>query len=134
MRNIAIQILAASALLMAGGAQAQSATNTTAPPAGVGAGMGYGMGHGMGRGAGHGMGAGMGGGQMRAGPGYTMGWSMMTPEERMQNRNKMMSFTSAKECRAYVEQHHQLMVARAKARGMAMPAAPMHDPCAGLKN
>lgn len=89
------------------------------------------MGPGMGMGP-H-MGGGMGDG-MRAGPGYTMGWSLMTPQERQENRAKMMSFTSAKECRAYVEQHHKLMAERAKQRGMAIPPNPMHDPCVGLKD
>lgn len=126
--------LSAAGCLAFGVAQAQtpgSAGNTTptTPPAGA-TGMGP---HGAGMGGPHGMGPGMQGG-MHAGPGNTMGWSMMTPEERKEHQAKMMSFTNAKDCRAYVEQHHRLMAERAKQRGMAMPATPMHDPCAGLKD
>jgi len=85
--------------------------------------MGPAMGpHGSG-GMGHGM-----------GPNDTMGWSMMSPQERQEHRAKMMSFTSAKECRAYVAQHHRLMQERAKARGASIPPSPMHDPCSGLKD
>src|SRR5512146_2728260 len=109
MRAIASLIASAALCLGAVHAQAQPAANSTAP-APAGGGM---MGRGMG--GGPGMGGHMGGG-MRAGPGYTVGWSMMTPQERREHRAKMMSFTSAKACRAYLEQHHRLMVERARRR------------------
>jgi len=132
MRSVRILALSGALCFAFGTAQAQTAGNATptVPPAsgGIGPGMGGGMGMGPRNGAGH-----MGGG-MRAGPGYTMGWSMMTPQERREHRAKMMSFTSAKACRAYLEQHHRLMVERARRRGVAIPPNPRGDPCAGLKD
>jgi len=107
--------------------QSGNATTATPPASGaMGPGMhgGAGMGPHMGRGA---MGPGM-----RGGPGDTAGWSMMSPDERRQHHAKMTSFTRAKACRVYVDQHHRLMAERAKQRGVNMPSAPMHDPCAGL--
>jgi hypothetical protein len=41
--------------------------------------------------------------------------------------------TSQAECKAYMEQHHQEMVARAKEKGRTLPAQPRRDACAGLK-
>ena len=58
---------------------------------------------------------------------------MMTPEERQAHHDRMTGFKSYEECRAYVDQHHQNMVARAKERGIKAPAAPRRDMCAGLK-
>ncbi|HEY9217045.1 MAG TPA: hypothetical protein VIO94_03280 [Phenylobacterium sp.] len=84
-------------------------------------------------GAGHGMGPGGGGMGMHMGAQSTPGWSMMTPEERQEHMTKMRSFTTAKDCRAYVAQHHALMAERAKRQGSTMPAEPPRDPCAGLK-
>lgn len=134
MRRLGL-VVASAFFLVVGVAQAQPAGNTASPPSGgMGPQMmgGYGAGCPGGQGAGH-MGCGAGG-QMRVGPGYTMGWSMMTPQERQEHQAKMMSFTNAKDCRAYVAQHHEQMAARAKQRGMAVPPTPMHDPCAGLKD
>lgn len=135
MRRLGFLIATGALCLAIGGAQAQPTANT-APPAGGGMGPqmmgGYGAGCPGGQGGGHGhMGCGAGG-QTRAGPGSTMGWSLMTPQERQQHQAKMMSFTNAKDCRAYVAEHHRLMAERAKQRGMAVPPTPMHDPCAGL--
>lgn len=72
-------------------------------------------------------------GGARDGPGRMMGGSMMTDAERQEHHRKMTSFRSAKECRAYVEEHHRLMAERARQRGMTPPAHPAHDPCVGLK-
>jgi len=69
----------------------------------------------------------------RAGMRYTPGWSMMTPQERSEHQAKMRSMTNADECKAYMEQHHQQMVARAKDKGLKMPEQPRRDACAGLK-
>lgn len=80
----------------------------------------------MGRGPGSAMG-------MRSGAQNTYGWSMMTQTERQEHMAKMHGFTTRAECRAYVAEHHKLMVERAKQRGMSMPAEPRRDPCAGLK-
>jgi hypothetical protein len=58
----------------------------------------------------------------------TPGWSLMTPEER----RRMAGMQTYPDCKAYMDQHHADMVARAKERGAAMPAQPWHDPCAYL--
>lgn len=63
----------------------------------------------------------------------TPGWSLMTPQERQEHQTRMRSMTSHEECKAYAEQHHQAMAARAKDKGLATPAQPRRDPCAGLK-
>ena len=137
MHRLGLLIVTCASCLVIGEAQAQPSGNTAPPP---GAGMGpqvmggYGGGCPGGQGGGYGhMGCGAGG-PMRSGPGYTMGWSLMTPQERQAHRAKMMSFTNAKDCRAYVAEHHRLMAERAKQRGMAIPSTPMHDPCAGLSD
>ncbi|MDE2486859.1 MAG: hypothetical protein KGO51_05615 [Alphaproteobacteria bacterium] len=77
-------------------------------------------------------GGGMMGGGMRAGPGVTMGWSMMTPQERQAHQSKMAGFKTYAECHAYVLEHHKLMAERARAQGMTIPAEPRRDACAGL--
>lgn len=131
MRGVRLLVLSGAFGLSFMAAQAQPSGNATAPQPPASGSMGPGM-HG-GTGMGPHMGGAMGQG-MRGGPGDTVGWSLMTPEEQRQHHAKMMSFTDAKDCRAYVDQHHRLMVERAKQRGVTMPATPMHDPCAGLKN
>lgn len=68
----------------------------------------------------------------RFGPDNTPGWAMMTPAERTAHRDRMWSFKTEGECRAYLDQHHQLMADRAKERGRSVPAMPRRDPCAGL--
>jgi hypothetical protein len=37
------------------------------------------------------------------------------------------------DCKAYMDQHHQQMSARAKEKGQTVPAQPRRDACAGLK-
>lgn len=128
MRSIGLAAFAAALCVTVTAAHAQPVTATSPPPAGATApGMGSGMGP-RGMDGSHGMAGGM-----RARPGATMGWSLMTPEERREHQTKMMSFTTAKECRAFVEAHHRLMVDRARKRGVAAPATPRRDPCDGLK-
>lgn len=68
----------------------------------------------------------------RFGPDNTPGWGLMTPAERSAHRDKMHSFKTEGECRAYVDEQHRLMGERAKERGRSLPAQPRHDPCAGL--
>ena len=117
----------AAAALAAAAVCAQTpapAAPASAPAAGMGPGMGPGMGGGMGQGRGPGAG--------RWGQGVTPGWALMTPEERAAHQTKMRSMTTRADCRAYVEQHHADMAARAKERGVAVPAMPRRDPCAGL--
>lgn len=79
-----------------------------------------------------GMRRGMGPGA-RSGKDYTPGWGMMSAEEQQQHRDKMASFKSYEECKAYIDQHHQQMSARAKEQGRNMPAQPRRDACASLK-
>ena len=81
------------------------------------------------------MGGGMGGGGMSrcAGADNTYGWAMMTPQEREAHQKRMFDLKSHGECRAYMDQHHQQMVDRARQRGSAMPGQPPRDMCEGLK-
>jgi hypothetical protein len=76
------------------------------------------------------MGRGRGG---MAGPDYSPGWSLMTPDERSQHQAKMRSMTNYDECKSYMAQQHEQMAARAKAQGDQLPAQPRRDGCAGLK-
>lgn len=112
--------LCAAGLLAAPFATAQPAS---APGAAASAPRGP-MGMGAGRGAG------MGG---RFGAGVTPGWQMMTPEERAAHQQAMRNAKTYDECAAVRDKHHEEMAARAKDKGVAMPAAPRRDVCAGLK-
>ncbi len=58
---------------------------------------------------------------------------MMSEPERAEHRQRMQSMMSYEDCRAYRDQHHEQMAARAKERGLTMPMQPRHDACAGLK-
>lgn len=58
---------------------------------------------------------------------------MMTNQERQAHRDRMTAFKTYDECKAYVEQHHADMAARAKERGRPMPAQPRRAACAPLK-
>jgi hypothetical protein len=62
-----------------------------------------------------------------------MGWGLMTRQERTEHRDKIRSMKTYEECKAYVEQHHTQMAARAKEKGGSMPAQPRRDACAWLK-
>ncbi|MCW5664971.1 MAG: hypothetical protein KIT35_14125 [Piscinibacter sp.] len=110
-----------------------AATHSSAQPGPRGPGMAASAASAPGPGPGR-MGGGMGGGMMgrRFGPDNTPGWAMMTPAERTAHRDRMWSFKTEGECRAYLEQHHQQMAERAKERGRSVPANPRRDPCAGL--
>ncbi len=119
--------LAAGLLLSAGLAAAQPASAPGAGPCRAGASAPAGtdcprpmMRGGMGPGA-------------RWGQGYTFGWSMMSEAERQQHRDRLATLQTYDECRRTMDQHHDEMVARAKERGIAMPAQPRRDACAGLK-
>lgn len=78
-------------------------------------------------------GPGCGGPGVRWGRADTPGWSMMTPDERQAHHDRMAGFKSYEECRAYMDEHHKDMQARAKERGVKAPAVPRRDACAGLK-
>lgn len=74
------------------------------------------------------------GSDARWGGSDTPGWSMMTPLERQAHHDRIEGFKSYEECKAYLAQHHQEMVARAKERGRTTPAQPRYDACAPLKH
>lgn len=71
---------------------------------------------------GPGMGGGMGGGggmgrRFALDQNNTVGWTLMTPQERTEHRTKMWSFKNYNECVAYQQQHHDTMAARAQEQG-----------------
>lgn len=95
------------------------AASPAAPCAGgPGAGMGGGMGGNMGRG-------GMG---MRFGRSNTPGWSLLSPEERTAHRERMLAAKSYDECKAVQAAQHQIVVERAKERGVTLPT-PRRNGC-----
>lgn len=53
--------------------------------------------------------------------GNTWSYSLMTPQERSEHQAKMRSFKTYDECKAYQEQHHQQMEARAKEKAATLP-------------
>lgn len=61
------------------------------------------------------------------------GWSLMTPEERTEHQNKMHSFKTYDDCKAYQQEHHAQMQERAKEKGVALPAAPRANACDRMK-
>lgn len=63
----------------------------------------------------------------------TPGWVLMTPEERNEHRAKMLGFTRYDDCVTYLAQHHQLMLDRAKAKGVTLPAMPRQSFCERMK-
>ncbi len=128
MKSLRMIVLATALGLSTGAAMAQ-------PGGGKGPGAGPGP---MGAGpaasaAGMGMGPGGGRGAARWGSDYTPGWSLMTQQERNEHRERMRSMKSYEECKAYQEQHHEQMAARAKERGGKALAQPRRDACGGLK-
>jgi len=62
----------------------------------------------------------------------TPGWQLMTPEERIEHRTKMRSFTEYSACTEYVAEHHAKMVERAKERGVPAPVM-RTNPCDVMK-
>jgi len=60
------------------------------------------------------------------------GWTLMTPEERTANQQKMWSFKTYDECKAYQDEHHKTMEARAKEQGKTL-AAPRANACDAMK-
>lgn len=63
----------------------------------------------------------------------TPGWAMMSWQERNEHREKMRSFQTYEDCRAYLDQHHEKMMARAKEKGKEPLAQARRDACARLK-
>lgn len=83
---------------------------------------------------GPGMGGGMGpgGGRFAIDKDNTVGWALMTQEERNAHRQKMWSFRNYDECKAYQLQHHQEMEARAREKGKTI-APPRFSACDRMK-
>lgn len=113
MKSLQRSISALALALFCALATAQPGPAASAPGS---TGMGWGMHHGP-----------------RMGPHNTPGWSLMTPAERAEHRDRMRSMHSYDECKAYMDQHHEQMMARAKERGSTLPAQPRRDACAGMK-
>lgn len=68
------------------------------------------------------------GGMMRFDEKNTPGWSLMTPEERLAHRDRMHTFKTVDECKAYHDEHLKQMEARAREQGKT--PMPFHgDPC-----
>jgi len=101
---------------------------------GPGAGPGMGPGSGMGPGAGTGPAA---GGHVKAGrfawnKSNTAGWSLMTAEERTANQTKMRAVKTYDECKVLQDENHKTMEARAKEKGVTLPA-PRQNGCDRMK-
>ena len=72
-------------------------------------------------------------GPWAANKGNTWGWQLMTPAERTEHQTKMRSFKTYAECTAYQEEHHKQMEARAKEKGVALPAMGSRYGCDNMK-
>jgi hypothetical protein len=73
-----------------------------------------------------------GGGRYRFQQDNTPGWTLMTPTERSEHRNKMRAAKTYDECKATQAAHHTLMAARAKEKGVTLPA-PRNNACEQMK-
>lgn len=73
-----------------------------------------------------------GGGRFNFDKSNVPGWSLMTQEERTEHQNKMHSFKTYDECKAYQQEHHALMQERAKEKGVSLPA-PRANACDRMK-
>ena len=62
----------------------------------------------------------------------TTGWALMTADERTAHRQKMWSARSYEECKAYQDEHHKAMEAKAKELGKTLPA-PRSNACDRMK-
>lgn len=48
------------------------------------------------------------------------GWVLMTPAERIAHRDRMLALKTLDECRTYMAQHHEQMLARATEKGVTL--------------
>jgi hypothetical protein len=134
MKTMKSWVLAAGVLLGAAGAMAQQGAGTRPGPiVPPGSGMGGGMGAGPGMGPGMGAAAPAAAGGARWGADDTPGWSMMSEPERNAHQDRMRAMKTYEECKAYADQHHEQMSARAKERGGQALAQAPRDPCGRLK-
>ena len=62
----------------------------------------------------------------------TPGWSLMTPEERAEHRNRMLAARTYEECRQIQEEHRKAMEARAKEKGITL-GTPRYNACERMK-
>lgn len=99
----------------AGDAPSKPAASAPAPQPGIGPG-----------------GRGPRGGMMRFDEKNTPGWSLMTTQERDAHRDKMHTFKTVDECRAYHDDHVKLMDARAKEQGKSFKPF-RGDPCTTMQ-
>ncbi len=53
------------------------------------------------------------------------GWQLMTPEERLEYRNRMRAARTEQEREAIRAEHHEQMMERAKERGVTLPEQPV---------
>jgi len=72
-------------------------------------------------------------GPWTANKGNTVGWQVMTPAERTEHQTKMRSFKTYDECKAYQQEHHAQMAARAKEKGVTLPAMGSGYGCDNMK-
>lgn len=56
----------------------------------------------------------------------TPGWSLMTPEERADFRSKMLATKTYEDCKKVQASHHEMMLARAKEKGVTLNAPRAH--------
>jgi hypothetical protein len=62
----------------------------------------------------------------------TTGWALMSAEERAAHRDKMRGAKTYDECKAAQDEHHKAMEARAKEKGLTLPA-PRNNGCDRMK-
>ena len=117
--------LAQSAFAQPAGGQGMGPGAGMAPGAGMGPGAGVGPGGGMGPGAGKGM-------RFGFNKDNTPGWALMSAEERSAHRDRMRAAKSYEECKNLQDEHHQAMLARAKEKGVTLPA-PRFNGCDRMK-
>ncbi|TAK50523.1 MAG: hypothetical protein EPO27_04295 [Betaproteobacteria bacterium] len=60
------------------------------------------------------------------------GWTMMSQVERDAHRDRMFSFKTYDECKAYQEEHHKAMQARATEKGKTL-GGPRYNACDRMK-
>jgi len=72
-------------------------------------------------------------GSWAANQGNTWAWQLMTPAERTEHQTKMRSFKTYDECKAYQQEHHTQMEARAKEKSITLPAMGSGYGCDNMK-
>ena len=56
---------------------------------------------------------------------YRYGYQLMTPEKRVEHRQKMRSFETEEAREAYRREYHEAMQVRAAEQGVTLPAEPL---------